>query len=173
MHIQQLIESLMPDLRQVRVDSAKEFLTNAAKELCYKFGIELKKTEPYEHAQASKVEKQHGIIHSMVRAWLREVSLPKTLWYKASAAAVFVKHRSTNSFLKLQSTPYEMRYGTKPPVDMFKVIGCLCFAHIAKGKKNKLDDNAIRGMFVGYSNNSPGYELYDLNEIGAGRFVGA
>jgi hypothetical protein len=57
-----------------------------------------------------------------------------------------------------------MRYGTKPSVDLLKVYGCLCFAHIAKEKRNKLDDNAITCMFVGYTNNSPGYGLYDLKQ---------
>ena len=91
----------------------------------------MKRTESYEHAQAGKVEKQHDIIDSMVRAWLKEASLPRTLWFKASVAAVFVSNRSTNSFLKPKTTPYERRYGTKPTVDNLKVYGCLFFAHVA------------------------------------------
>jgi len=43
-----------------------------------------------------------------------------------------------------------------------KMYACLCFAHITKQNKNKLHDNAIRCIFIGYSNSSPGYELYDL-----------
>jgi hypothetical protein len=35
------------------------------------------------------VEKQHDIVHFMVRPWLKEASLPKTLWFKASVAPVF------------------------------------------------------------------------------------
>jgi len=95
---------------------------------------------------------------------LKEASLPKTLWFKASVAAVFVRNRGTNSFLKLKTTPYEKRYGTKSTVENLKVYGCLCFAHVAKEKRNKLDDNAITSISVGYSTQSRGYELYDLEQ---------
>ena len=63
-----------------------------------------------------------------------------------------------------KTTPYEVRYGTKPNVNQWKVYGCLAFAHIAKEKRNKLDDNGLKCMMVGYSSISPGYELYDLGK---------
>ena len=158
-HITYLINSLKSHIRQIRVDGAKEFLTNNIKDLCYEYGIELKRRESYEHAQAGKVGKQHDIIDSMVRTWLTEASLPKTIWFKASVAALLVRNRSTNSCLKVKTTPYEKRYGTKPRVDNLKVYGCLCFAHVSKEKRYKLDDTAIRSNFVGYSTQSPVYEL--------------
>ena len=77
----------------------------------------------------------------MVRAWLNQASLPKTLWFKASVAAVFVTNRSTNSLLKLKTTPYQKRYGPKPTVDNLKIYGP-CFPHVAREKRNKLDNNA-------------------------------
>jgi len=98
----------------------------------------LKRTEPYEHAQAVKVGKQHDIIDSMVRAWLKEASLPKTLWFKASVAVVFARNRTTNSFLKLKTTPHEKRYGTKPTVDNLKVYGCLCFCPCWKREETQI-----------------------------------
>jgi hypothetical protein len=36
----------------------KKFLTNNIKDLCYEYGIELKRAEPYEHAQAGKQSKE-------------------------------------------------------------------------------------------------------------------
>jgi hypothetical protein len=50
------ISSLISHLQQIRVDGGKEFLTNNIKDLCCEFEIELKRTEPYEHAQAGQVE---------------------------------------------------------------------------------------------------------------------
>ena len=35
---------------------------------------------------------------------------------------------------------------------------------LAKAKRNKLDDNAVKIFFVGYSKESPEYELYDLEQ---------
>jgi hypothetical protein len=155
-HIEHLIKSLKPDLRQVRVDGGKEFLTNSVKDFCYTSGFELRRSEPYGHAQAEKIEKQHDIIDSMVRAWLKDSNLPKTLWFKASQAAVYAMNRSSKSFSNMITSPYELRYGTKPNADKLKVYGCLWFAPTAKQKRNKLDDNALRCIFIGYSNSSPG-----------------
>jgi len=103
------ISSLISHLQQIRVDGGKEFLTNNIKDLCCEYEIELKRTENNikDLCTSWSSGKQHGVIDSMVRAWLKEASLPKTLCCKASVAAVFVRNRSTNSFLKLKTTPYE------------------------------------------------------------------
>ena len=151
-------------LREVRVDGAKEFLSQVTKALCYDLGITLKRTEPYEHAQSGKIERHHDVIDSMVRAWLQEASLPKTLWLTASQGAVYSKNRSINAFLKLEMTPYEKIYKTKLNVDSLRVYGCFAFAPIAKSKRKKLYVNAVICIFVGYSYESPGYELYDLEQ---------
>jgi len=80
---------------------------------------------------------------------LKPLDLHKIFGFKASSYCTKFKPL----FLIVQVFNRHLGYGTKPNVDKLKVSGCLCFAH--KQKKNKLDDSAVRCIFIGYSNPSP------------------
>jgi len=121
-------------------------LSKVGKALCY-------------DVQSGNIERHHDIIYSMVRAWLMEASLPKALWFKAFESGIYVKNRGINAFVKLDMTPYEKTYKTKP-----RVYECVVFAHIAKPNRNKMDDNAVRYIVVGYSYECTGYQLYVLEK---------
>ena len=41
-----------------------------------------------------------------------------------------------------------------------KLFGCLCFTHVPDAKREKLDQKAEYGVFVGYSSLSKGYRIY-------------
>jgi hypothetical protein len=49
----------------------------------------------------------------------------------------------------------------KPKVDHFKVFGCLAYVHIPEQKRGKLDDKTEKAIFIGYSENSKAYKLYN------------
>ena len=42
-----------------------------------------------------------------------------------------------------------------------RVFGCLAYAHVPQQLRGKLDDKAVKCIFVGYSSGSKGYHLYD------------
>jgi len=54
----------------------------------------------YKHAEGREIEEQNDIIDSMVRAWLKDFNLPKTLCFKASQAAIDVKNVSSKSVFR-------------------------------------------------------------------------
>ncbi|MCO5559738.1 hypothetical protein L7F22_013340 [Adiantum nelumboides] len=58
-------------------------------------------------------------------------------------------------------TPYESWYDKKPSVSYLRVFGCLAYAHIPQQLRGKLDDKAVKCIFVGYSSGSKGYRLYN------------
>ena len=41
-----------------------------------------------------------------------------------------------------------------------KVFRCVCFIHIPKHRRDKLDPRAVKGIFMGYSSNQKGYKCY-------------
>lgn len=55
-----------------------------------------------------------------------------------------------------------MKLGTneKPRVEHLKVFGCIAYAHIPKENRNKLDGKGEKCIFIGYSDESKGYRLY-------------
>ena len=59
-------------------------------------------------------------------------------------------------------TPYESWFGTKPNVSDLRVFGCICFYHVPKCQRRKLDPKARKAIFVGYPDDTKGYKLYDL-----------
>ena len=58
-------------------------------------------------------------------------------------------------------TPFEAFHGKKPDVGHVRSFGCVCYAHIGKDERKKLDVVARRCVLVGYGSEVKGYHLYD------------
>ena len=69
---------------------------------------------------------------------LSDSKLKKTFWAEALNTAVYVKNRSPAIALKDQ-TPFEALFGYKPSVKHFKIFGCICYKHVPKDERKKLD----------------------------------
>ncbi|MCO5597658.1 hypothetical protein L7F22_051739 [Adiantum nelumboides] len=80
--------------------------------------------------------------------------------YMSVACAAHVLNRCPTRALKT-ITPYESWYDRKPSVSSLRVFGCLAYAHIPQQLRGKLDDKAVKCIFVGYSSGSKGYRLYN------------
>ncbi|MCO5563862.1 hypothetical protein L7F22_017512 [Adiantum nelumboides] len=81
--------------------------------------------------------------------------------YMSVACAAHVLNRCPTCALKT-ITPYESWYDRKPSVSYLRVFGCLAYAHIPQQLRGKLDDKAVKCIFVGYSSGSKGYRLYNF-----------
>ena len=60
-------------------------------------------------------------------------------------------------------TPEEAWSGRKPVVDHFRIFGCVAYAHIPDQKRKKLDDKGEKCIFLGVSDQSKAYKLYNPN----------
>ena len=58
-------------------------------------------------------------------------------------------------------TPEEAWSGWRPKVDHFKKFGCIAYAHIPDQKRTKLDDKGEKCVFLGVSDQSKAYKLYN------------
>ncbi|KAG6532390.1 hypothetical protein ZIOFF_006230 [Zingiber officinale] len=67
-----------------------------------------------------------------------------------------------SSFEILNSTPNEAWYGKKPNVTHVKSFGYLAYSHIPDALRTKHDDKSEKCIFVGYSERSKAYKLYNL-----------
>ena len=72
----------------------------------------------------------------------------------------YIKNRCPSSSIR-NKTPFEMWHGHIPSVNHFRVFGSTCYALIPKGQRNKLGARSRKCIFLGYSNTSKGYRLYD------------
>lgn len=92
---------------------------------------------------------------------LNEGNLPKYFWADAISTTCYVLNRILVCPI-LNKPPYELLRGRKPNVSHLHVFGCKCFI-LNNGKDNlgKFDAKAGEGIFLGYSQSSKAYTVYN------------
>lgn len=95
-----------------------------------------------------------------VRSMLSERQVPKSFSSEAARWSVHIQNRSPTAALE-NTTPEEAWSGTKPKVDYFRVFGCIAHAHIPDQRRIKLDDKSKKCVFLGVSDESKAWRLYD------------
>ncbi|GKB63743.1 retrovirus-related pol polyprotein from transposon TNT 1-94 [Tanacetum coccineum] len=82
------------------------------------------------------------------------------MWAEAIATACFPQNR-TIVHTRHNKTPYELIRGRKPNVQYFHVFGSLCYPIIDRDDLGKMKPKADIGIFVGYSESSRGFRIYN------------
>ena len=72
----------------------------------------------------------------------------------------YLINRSSSFALGLK-TPQEIWIGQAPSLDHLRVFGCSAYAHVKEGK---LNNRALKFMFIGYPQGVKGYKLWCLEE---------
>ncbi|MCO5581530.1 hypothetical protein L7F22_035416 [Adiantum nelumboides] len=147
-------------VQTLRTDRGGEYMSGAFKDFLGKKGIKHQCTMPYTPQQNGVAERKNRSLMEMARCMLKAKSFPHKLWMEAVACAAHVLNRCPTRALKT-ITPYESWYDRKPSVSYLRVFGCLAYAHIPQQLRGKLDDKAVKCIFVGYSSGSKGYRLYN------------
>ncbi|MCO5609511.1 hypothetical protein L7F22_063739 [Adiantum nelumboides] len=147
-------------VQTLRTDRGGEYMSGAFKDFLGKKCIKHQCTIPYTPQQNGVAERKNRSLMEMARCMLKAKSLPHKLWMEAIACAAHVLNRCPTRALKT-ITPYESWYDRKPSVSYLRVFGCLAYAHIPQQLRGKLDDKAVKCIFVGYSSGSKGYRLYN------------
>jgi hypothetical protein len=80
-------------------------------------------------------------------------------WAEAANTIVFLQNRLPTKLLE-EKTPFEVWYNYKPSLSFLKIFGSICFIHVPHIKRNKLDNKAMPGIFIGYSAISKAYKVY-------------
>ena len=87
-------------------------------------------------------------------------NLPISLWGEALKTAAYILNRVLTK--ATAKTPYELWTGMKPSLKHLHIWGCLAEARPYRPHEKKLDSRTISCYFIGYSERSRGYKLYDL-----------
>ena len=103
-------------------------------------------------------ERKNRTIMDMARIMLKAKGMPNHVWVEAVTCAVYLINRSPTGSVP-NTTPIEAWSGIKPNVQHLKVFGSITYAHVPKTARSKLDDKAVKTIFIGYKNG--GYKLYN------------
>jgi len=89
---------------------------------------------------------------------LKAKGMPNYFWAEAVTCAVYLINRSPTRSVP-NTTPIEVWSGFKPNVQHLKVFGSITYVHVPNATRSKLDDKAVKTIFIGY--NHGGYKLYN------------
>ncbi|GJS02685.1 retrovirus-related pol polyprotein from transposon TNT 1-94 [Tanacetum coccineum] len=82
------------------------------------------------------------------------------MWAEAIATACFTQNRSI-VHTRHNKTPYELIRNRKPNVQYFNMFGSLCYPTNDRDDLGKMKPKADVGIFVGYSESSHGFRIYN------------
>ena len=92
---------------------------------------------------------------------MSQARLSKSLWAEAVATATYLRNRMVTTALKNGLTPYQMWSGKKPDLSNIRTFGCIVYSHIPEGERRKLDMKANKLRFVGYTESTSNYKVWD------------
>ena len=110
--------------------------------------------------QNGVAERKLAYLTSICLSWLHDKNLPRELWAEAFQCACHVANRLP-SWPGTQKSSFEIAYGEKPNVNYFRVFGSICYVHIPKSNRTKLDPKARKCVFVGYDSHRKGWRCMD------------
>ena len=96
----------------------------------------------------------------MVREMLYFKGIKLYFWAEATRTVVYLRNRSPSSALH-QVISYEVWFGYPPSIQHLRIFGSTCYALTPKDKRSKLQRHSFKCIFLGYSESSKTYRLYD------------
>eukprot|EP00253_Pinus_taeda_P005509 PITA_05509 len=96
----------------------------------------------------------------MVRSMLKAKHLPHEYWEEAVTCAVYILNRCPTKAI-MNKIPKEAWSGQKQTVTRMRVFGYVAYAHVPDQLRKKLDSKGEKCVFIGYSDESKAYKLYN------------
>ncbi|GAA5972159.1 hypothetical protein JCM3765_007763, partial [Sporobolomyces pararoseus] len=143
-------------------DNGTEFVNSTLNTFLKSKGIVHRRTVPYAHNQNGLVERRWRQLLEIVRSLFSASKLPLSFWPYALSTAVHIYNQSSSSAIDNMS-PYEKYYGKAPSRDMEKVWGCSAWLALPREgsyRVNKLEDRAVFGRFLGYTEDRKGWKFW-------------
>ena len=96
----------------------------------------------------------------MVPSMTSLTNLPLSFWDYALEIAAFTSNRVPSK--SVETTPYELWFGSKPKLSFLKVRGC--DAYVKRLQPDKLELKSEKCVFIGYPKETIGYTFYLRSE---------
>lgn len=145
-------------VKEILSDNGGEFDNGSVKNILKEHGIKHRLTMPYTPEQNGCCERENRTVVETARAMMHcHESLPQGLWAELINTAGYILNRTGPSSVA-EKSPYELWFHKKPSVKHLRVIGSICYAHIPKQKRRKMDKKACKGVLVGYDDD--GYRIW-------------
>ncbi|KAK3256629.1 hypothetical protein CYMTET_34246 [Cymbomonas tetramitiformis] len=145
----------------LHTDGDSTMIAGQTQQYCKERGIEQRHGSPYLHENQARVERSHRTVQAMARALLVTSGFGVEVWPLAVRHTVYTLNRTFQKPLHRQS-PYYKLYGKHYDLSLLRVFGCLAYAFVdPDSREHKLSDRAKQLRYIGHSEVSSAYLLYD------------
>ncbi|GJW30311.1 retrovirus-related pol polyprotein from transposon TNT 1-94 [Tanacetum coccineum] len=158
--VNQVQRNLKASIMTIRTDNGTEFKNEKLKSFYAKLGIVHKTSIARTPQQNSVVEIHNRTLVEAARTILIFSKAQEFMWAEAIATACFTQNHSI-VHTRHNKIPYELISGRKPNVEYFRVFGSLCYPTNDRDDLGKMKPKADVGIFVGYSESSRGFHIYN------------
>ena len=148
---------------RLHTDGGKELVNNELKQFLDNNGTVHTVTTAHTPQHNALVERANRTLVESMKSMMYHADAHQKLWGEAVQTAAYVLNRSLTAAHPTH-TPYEVNTGRKPNIANLHTFGCDAYYHVHKSQRNgKLDANARKGIFVGYSKvNDIYYRIFDV-----------
>lgn len=103
------------------------------------------------------LERRNRTLLDMVRSMMSYTDLPDYLWGYALLTATHLLNMVPSK--AVFTTPYQIWMGRNPSLRYLRIWGCHAYVRVAQ--RDKLAPRGYKFRFIGYPENSLGYQFYD------------
>jgi hypothetical protein len=147
-------------IKILRTDNGREYVNDEFRRALEHDGIRHQKACPYTPEQNGTAERMNRTLVEKARCLLNDARMKKEFWAEAVSTAAYLVNRSPTRSIG-GKTPEEIWTGRKPNLKHLRVFGSTVMVHVPKVKRKKFNPKALKGVFVGYCENTKGYRVYD------------
>src|SRR4030066_1139270 len=133
---------------------------NLLKTFCEESGIVHEFSSPRTPQQIGVVERKNRSLQEMAKTMIHETKMAAYFWAEVVNIACYVQNRIYIRPI-LNKTSYELFKGRKPSISYFHKFGCTCYILNNKHYLKKFSAKAQKGIFIGYSDRSKAYRVYN------------
>ena len=122
----------------------------------------MQRSFPYTPQQNGVAERKNRLLKEMATCMMEAKTLRPKYWAEAINCAAYIQNRVPHKQLD-GMTPFEAWSGNKLDVTHFRIFGSRAWARIPTEKRKDLEPQSQECLFVGYSEDSKGYNLINLS----------
>ncbi|KAK3036233.1 hypothetical protein RJ639_030775 [Escallonia herrerae] len=147
-------------IKCLRSDNGGEYISDDFFKYCDDNSILRQMTCPDTPQQNGVAKRKLGYLSSVCLSWLHDKNLPRELWVEAIQYTCHVTNRLP-PWPGTQKSPFEILYSKRPNVNYFWVFGSICYVHVPKSNRTKLEPKAKKCVFDGYDSYRKGWRCMD------------
>ncbi|UYV77486.1 hypothetical protein LAZ67_15001230 [Cordylochernes scorpioides] len=140
-------------IKTLRSDNGGEYQSTSMQEF---LSICHQTSTPYCPQQNGVAERKNRSLVEMAKTMLNESGLDFKYWGEAILTANYLQNRLPTR--KLTKTPYELWNSITPNLNHLRIFGSKAYVYNTR-RINKFEQNALEGIFVGYSQRSKAYRI--------------